>query len=440
VITYDYATGLDNTLSRVSAIGENSGTNHLTIEGYQYLGLGTIVEQDRPENSTELTLIRQAGDTLAGNDGGDQYVGLDRFGRIADQNWIKNNGTSAATTLDRFQYGYDADSNVMYKDNKVNSSFSELYHASGTSGAYDALNRLTGFVRGTLSATARCSTRCPAPTPTPPPPSSGAWIPWQLRDDHHRRHRPEPPPNDQQNELNTLTTGTNTNNACLRQQRQSHHRRVRPPSLLRRLEPSGRRTVGRNADIADFIYDGDSRMATGIRYSIVTGYVQLDRYYTANWQMIEEDNNGKEEEDVVGPRLHRQPESNATAIATPTASRSRPIASGAAGCESQRHDNRQQLRRVQERFVYDPYGQFTTLKNDWTAQPGTSATALDWRVTFQGYRYDPVITAFDARSRIYDAVLQRFWQQEPFCGGTSMGRICIGRLVAIRVGTSIRRA
>jgi len=53
-------------------------------------------------------------------------VGLDRFGRIADQNWIKNNGTSAATLSIASQYGYDADSNVMYKDNKVTSSFSEL--------------------------------------------------------------------------------------------------------------------------------------------------------------------------------------------------------------------------------------------------------------------------------------------------------------------------
>src|SRR6185312_7918287 len=44
-----------------------------------------------------------------------------------------------------------------YKDNLVNGSFSELYHANSTTGgdnatAYDPLNRLTAFRRGVLSA------------------------------------------------------------------------------------------------------------------------------------------------------------------------------------------------------------------------------------------------------------------------------------------------
>ncbi len=69
------------------------------------------------------------GDTLATSDGGDQYTGLDRFGRVVDQNWL-NTGTAPAT--DRFQYGYDRDGNVLYKNNLVNSAFSELYHANST--------------------------------------------------------------------------------------------------------------------------------------------------------------------------------------------------------------------------------------------------------------------------------------------------------------------
>jgi hypothetical protein len=54
-------------------------------------------------------------DSLAGsntsNNGGDQYVGLDRFGRVVDQWWATyNTGTGAVTgTVDRFQYGYDRD-------------------------------------------------------------------------------------------------------------------------------------------------------------------------------------------------------------------------------------------------------------------------------------------------------------------------------------------
>jgi len=45
-----------------------------------------------------VTYERQRGDTLAGNDGGDLYVGLDRFGRVADQNWL-NTGSAGGSTV-----------------------------------------------------------------------------------------------------------------------------------------------------------------------------------------------------------------------------------------------------------------------------------------------------------------------------------------------------
>ena len=80
--------------------------------------------------------------------GGDQYNGLDRFGRIADQRWIK---TSDGSATDRFKYGYDRDSNRLYRTDEVNHSFDELYHANGASNGYDGLNQLTDFRRGTLT-------------------------------------------------------------------------------------------------------------------------------------------------------------------------------------------------------------------------------------------------------------------------------------------------
>jgi RHS repeat-associated protein/uncharacterized delta-60 repeat protein len=112
------------------------------------LGLSTVVERSRPaDGGVALTYVKYSGETVTG-DGGDQYIGLDRFGRVVDQRW----STSSSSTVDRFQYGYDRDSNVMYKKNLVSSSNSELYHANGSGNGYDSLNRLTAFSRGTLNS------------------------------------------------------------------------------------------------------------------------------------------------------------------------------------------------------------------------------------------------------------------------------------------------
>ncbi len=112
-----------------------------------YLGLGTVVIESYPQPRVELTYVKQSGES--NGDAGDQYTGLDRFGRVVDQCWIV---TSTGAATNRFQYGCDQDSNVLYRNNLVNTSFGELYHANGSGNGYDNLNRLTNFARGVLSA------------------------------------------------------------------------------------------------------------------------------------------------------------------------------------------------------------------------------------------------------------------------------------------------
>jgi hypothetical protein len=73
------------------------------------------------------------------------YAGFDRFGRVVDQKW--KNG--AATVIDRYQYGYDCDSNRLWRENV-------LTHSSTTNRldefyTYDGLNRLVNTDRGTLA-------------------------------------------------------------------------------------------------------------------------------------------------------------------------------------------------------------------------------------------------------------------------------------------------
>src|SRR5262249_35675465 len=87
----------------------------------------------------DLTYVKLSGES--NGDAGDQYAGLDRFGRVVDQRWVK---TSDGSHTDRFQYGYDRDSNRTYRDNLVSTGFGEVY-------TYDNLNQVSTFKRGTLN-------------------------------------------------------------------------------------------------------------------------------------------------------------------------------------------------------------------------------------------------------------------------------------------------
>src|SRR5260370_926048 len=109
-VGYDYSGngGVDNAISRLSKL--TMGTN--TLESYDYLGLGTVVRKGHSQRGVDVPTEGRAGDTRAGNEGGDQYAGLDRFGRIADQFFLTTASGTSLTSTDRFQYGYDQNSNV----------------------------------------------------------------------------------------------------------------------------------------------------------------------------------------------------------------------------------------------------------------------------------------------------------------------------------------
>src|SRR5260370_21844773 len=71
---YNGNSGLYGVISRLSAL--TMCTN--TLESYDYLGLSTVGKKAHPQNGFELTYEQNANATLAGNDGGAQYSGLDR--------------------------------------------------------------------------------------------------------------------------------------------------------------------------------------------------------------------------------------------------------------------------------------------------------------------------------------------------------------------------
>ena len=141
IVNYIYGPGLDSEISRVSSIADSSVPG-VIVQSYQYLGLSTIVVTNDPEPGITLSYVDTGNNPQAIHDGGDQYTGLDRFGDVIDQYWTQ--AGNGSMPLDRFQYVYDQDGNVVDKYNLVNSKFSESY-------AYNNLNQLTLFNRSQLT-------------------------------------------------------------------------------------------------------------------------------------------------------------------------------------------------------------------------------------------------------------------------------------------------
>src|SRR5260370_37614227 len=82
VLNFNYATGLDNTISPLTSISDSSAT----LESLSYLGLNTVIDRSHPQPGLDLTYIKQTAES--NGDAGDQYTGLDRFSRVVDQRWI----------------------------------------------------------------------------------------------------------------------------------------------------------------------------------------------------------------------------------------------------------------------------------------------------------------------------------------------------------------
>jgi hypothetical protein len=132
-------------------------------------------------NGVSLSYMNTAaGSTIDSSEpGGDAYTGINAFGEVADQNWVA--GTSTATSIDRIQYGYDPDDNVSYEQNLVNTNQSSVF-------AYDSLNRLTSYNRGSISVSGGTATPPPASVPTPPagpPTRQCVWPPPHSPDTRH---------------------------------------------------------------------------------------------------------------------------------------------------------------------------------------------------------------------------------------------------------------
>ena len=302
-----------------------------------------MVERDHPQTKVNETYISQSSGT---GDDGDQYTGLDRFGRVVEVNWYN---TSTQSSTDDFQYGYDQGSNVLYKDNMLDSSMSELYHTSGSGNGYDGLNQLTGFARGTLSASQQGgqldTVASPSTTESWALDALGNFTSVTLNGTQTSRT------NNQQNEVaavGSANLGFDKNGNTTTDD-QGHVLVYNAWNEL--VEVKSGSTV-----LVAYSVDGLGRRVTENAGTLT------DIYFSAQWQVVEEDISGSMtnqyvwspvyvnamiERDTPTQRLYVQQDAdwNVTALVNTSGS-------------------------VVERYAYDPYGAVTYLTASWGSRTG----------------------------------------------------------------------
>jgi RHS repeat-associated protein len=140
-----FDTHLDEMTGRPGSLHDAYAGGNIAV--YSYLGADTVVSALYAQPNIALTYVKQNGEPVG--DGGDQYNGLDRFGRIVDQRWIRFLPESPA--VDRFQYGYNRVHNRLWRANLVSATqpapvfLDELY-------GYDNIFQITDRKLGQLNA------------------------------------------------------------------------------------------------------------------------------------------------------------------------------------------------------------------------------------------------------------------------------------------------
>jgi RHS repeat-associated protein len=322
--------------------------------------------------------------TMEGGDAGDQYTGLDRFGRVVDQAWVDGSGKA----LDRRQYGYDRDSNRLYTDNLVSSSNSELY-------TDDGLNQLTTFDRGTLNsgktAISGSSSR------------SQSWDYDTLgnMDSQTTDGTAQTPAANKQNEITSIssaTTPTYDSDGNMTGDETGRTFKYDAWNRLAEVKNSGGTTL------VTYQYDGDDHRVREIRSGTTT---QL--FYSDQWQVLEEDMSGLAVDSYVWSPVYvdamiaRDRDTNADGtlderiFALQDTNFNTVALTDTTGA-------------VVERDSYDPYGTFTVLAPSWT--PLTTSNYA-WAYLFQGLRYDLDAAINWSEERAYNAHLSRWLNNDP---------------------------
>jgi RHS repeat-associated protein len=400
---------LDNAISRPAALIDHGGSAADFLQRDTYVGLSTVVQAN--DSSTyatgapALSYINR-GQGQVNTDGGDSYTGLDRFGRVIDQYWFNVNGTT-----DRFQYGYDRDGNVLYKNNLKNSGFSELYHANSGSpgdnnGAYDNLNEIPGFRRGTLSSSGNNGSSLDTVSTL----NSNADSSQSFTMDAVG------------NITGVTTDGTGQTNTV-----NSQNEETTAGSNTLGFDSNGNTTTDDQGHT--LVYDAWNRLvvvksgattlanysydAAGNRIQQTENSATTDFYFSSSGQVLEE----RQGSTVTDQYLWGLMDVNDLILRDDNSVSGNLGKSGSGLGERlfvQQDANWNvtaliKLTTVAERFVYTPYGIRTVLSSAWSVV----SDSFNWLYGFQGGRRDPVSGFIRFGVRDYSATLMRWLQRDP---------------------------
>jgi RHS repeat-associated protein len=373
VLTYNYSTGLNDSVSRLSSLSDSTGS----LEAYDYLGYGTVVKRAHSQPGVDLTFIGTAADA------GDQYAGLDRFGRVVDQNWVKS-----GTSLDRFQYGYDRSSNRLWRDNLVNSAFGELY-------TYDGLNQVASFQRGTLNTGKTAITGTVARSQSFDFDAVGNFDGVTTNGTAQTRSA------NAQNEITSISGATTPTYDANGNMTGDETGKTLVYDAWNRLVAikSGATTL------KSYGYDAMNR-----RISETASGTTTDLYYSSQWQVLEEKVGSNTTKRYVWSPVYvdamilrdRDTDANGTLDerlwVTQDANFNVTALVNGSGT-------------VVERYGYDPFGAATVYDASYAVRSGGSS--YDWQYLHQGGRLDSVSGLYHFRNRDYSPTLGRWVTLDP---------------------------
>jgi RHS repeat-associated protein len=386
VISYNYdGSTLDDAISRLTSISDADGS----LESYSYLGLGTVVQRTQGDG-VSLTYIKQSGEAVG--DAGDQYTGLDRFGRVVDQRWIDSGGTA----IDRYQYTYDRNGNVLTKTNV-------LYTANNETYGYDDLNRLTSLGGGTNKTWTLDAT--------------GNWT--NVTGESGNRVI------NSQNQVTTVNGSSATYDA-------NGNTVTDGFGHTYTYDAWNRLKTGTNGTGTEtFGYDGTGRKIT----TAVSGGSTTDHYYSDQWQVLEDQTSGVTKAQYVWSPVYvyalilqdRDADNNSGTgnlgqtgsgleermYATQDANYNvMALVDGTPGSGT--------LGQAKERYKYDPYGAVTFLNPTTWVSIGASAYGAVF--LYQGGRFDGVTGTVEFENRETNVALGRWLQPDPIGYPEGMNR------------------